>query len=116
MRAWPLIVLAAAAIGSSAPALAADDDADALTLADKTAVTAQAGRDWHAFVEAAWSQSVLRLVGTTPVTGGPTLRTERLSFDIRYDHAFAPGWRVVFADRVDTRWQNEASPPATSTP
>jgi hypothetical protein len=86
----------------TAPARAADDDAAALGLADKTVTQAEQARDWHMFSEAAWSVSTLR-------TAGAAQQLERLSFGVAYDKAFAPGWRAIFSDRLDTRWQQEPS-------
>ena len=97
MRAFLLVLLAAAV-----PALAEDEDAAALSLADKTAATTQQGSDWRVFTEAAWSESALR-------GDGGLKHVERLSIDVRYDKAFAADWRAVFADRLDARWQDNPS-------
>jgi len=84
----PLLLLLAA------PALADDDDAAALLLADKTSTTAEQSSDWRTYIEAAARES--RRQG-----GGPALHGARLSLDARFDKGFAPGWRAVFADRLD---------------
>jgi len=97
MRALLPILLFAAA----ARAFAADDDAAALFLADQTAKTTQAASDWRAFVEAAAARSVLR--------GGGIERDANLFFGVRYDTTFAPGWRAIFADLLDARWQEHPS-------
>ena len=77
---------------SAAWARAADEDA--LRLADKAEMGAEAVRDWKVFGEAALRRSMHRATGAG-------LHTERLSIDVRYDKVFAPGWRAVFADRLD---------------
>jgi opacity protein-like surface antigen len=97
MRALLPILLFAVA----APALAADDDAAALSLADQTAKTTQAASDWRAFVEAAVSRSALR--------GGSIEHDANLFLGVRYDTTFAPGWRAIFADLLDARWQEHPS-------
>jgi len=84
-----LLLLAAAAL----PALA-DDDAAALLLADKTETTAEQAGDWRVYTEAAVRESRLR-------GAGPARHGTRLSLDARLDTNFAPGWRAVFADRLD---------------
>ena len=81
---------------------AADDDAAALGLADKTVTQAERARDLHLFGEAAWSGATLR-------SGGPTQQLERLSVGVLYDASFASQWRAVFDDRLDARWQQEPS-------
>jgi hypothetical protein len=96
MRAFLLALLAAAV-----PALAQDEDAAALSLADKTAAATEQGGDWRVSMEAAWSESALR--------GGGLKHVERLSIDLHYDKAFAAGWRAVFADRLDARRQDNPS-------
>jgi hypothetical protein len=97
VRALCLIALLAAA-----PAFAADDDAAALGLADKTVVPTEQARDWHAFVEAAWNVAALR--GTDSMQ-----QFERLSLGFSFDKLFAPNWRAAFADRIDAWWQQEPS-------
>jgi hypothetical protein len=81
-------------------ALAADDDA-ALSLADQTAKTTQAASDWRAFVEVSASRSALR--------GGSNEHDANLFLGVRYDATFAPGWRAIFADLLDARWQEHSS-------
>ena len=89
MRALLLLLLVA-----TAPALADDGDAAALLLADKTATTAEQSGDWRVYVEAAAREA--RRQGP-----GLALQGARLSIDARFDKTFAPGWRAVFADRLD---------------
>ncbi|HUL64908.1 MAG TPA: hypothetical protein VLW55_09860 [Burkholderiaceae bacterium] len=97
MRALWLIALLAAA-----PVAAADEDAAALGLADKTVAPAEQARDWHAFAEAAWNVAALRNSDTMQ-------QFERLSLGLSLDKRFAPDWRAVIADRIDAWWQQEPS-------
>src|ERR1039458_2884 len=83
-----------ALVVATAPALADDEDAAALSLADRTVTTTEHGSDWRVFTEAA-------LAGSTQQGTGAQQRAERLSFDVHYDKVFAPGWRAGFADRLD---------------
>lgn len=89
MRALVLLLLVIAV-----PVLADDDDAAALLLADQTASTAERSGDWRVYVETAARES--RRQGP-----GLALHGARLSLDARFDKTFAPGWRAVFADRLD---------------
>jgi len=98
MRALLLVLLAAAA----AQVRAADDDAAALSLADKAPTTTQAARDWRVFAEAVWSESALR-------GGTGAEHDEHLFLDVHYDKTFAPAWRVVFADLLDSHWRERFS-------
>ncbi len=82
------LVLLAATCGAGAA------DEDALSIADQAPMAAEQGSDWKIYTEASLRESARR--GTAVQTHG-----ERLSFDVRYDKAFAPGWRAVFADRLD---------------
>ena len=91
-----------ALVVATAPALADDEDAAALSLADRTVTTTQHGSDWRVFTEAA-------LRGSTQQGTGAQQRAERLSFDVHYDKVFAPGWRAVFADRLDLNWRGGLS-------
>lgn len=93
-----ILLLAAAAL----PAPAADEDAAALLLADRTAATAEHSSDWRVSVEAAAR-------GSRPQSAGRARHGTRLSLDARFDSAFAPGWRAVFADRLDLNRTDEAS-------
>jgi hypothetical protein len=79
---------------ATAPALADDGDAAALLLADQTSTTAEQSGDWRVYVEAAARES--RRQGP-----GLALHGARASIDARFDKIFAPGWRAVFADRLD---------------
>ena len=90
MRALVLLLLLAAA----EPVLADDEDAAALMLADKTSTTAEQSGDWRVYVEAAALES--RRQGA-----GLALHGARASIDARFDKTFTPGWRAVFANRLD---------------
>ena len=83
---------------AAGPALA--NDADALNLADQVPAKVERASDWHMFIEGALGESTLRSNGTT-------LSNQRLSIDVQLDKSFAPGWRAVFADRLDLNWQNQ---------
>jgi hypothetical protein len=76
------------------------DDIDALNLADTAPSKVERASDWHMFVEGALGQYTLR-------GGNLTGSNQRLSFDVQFDKSFAPGWRAVFADRLDMNWQSE---------
>ncbi len=69
-------------------------DEDALNLADKTTIVTEQASEWKAFVEGAFG-------GATLQGESAQQRGERLSFDVRGDKSFAPGWSAVLADRVD---------------
>jgi hypothetical protein len=78
---------------------AAADDLDALRLADEAPAEVARASDWSAFVEAAAGRSALR--------NGTSSLDQRLSLDVQLDKRLAPGWRLVFADRLDMFWQDE---------
>jgi hypothetical protein len=105
MRRWAALLLASGSIGR---ALAQDQDLEALAVADKaqSAASAQA-HDWRAFVEAA-----LDRVSYRP-NGGPKPGedAERVSLDIHYEPALAPGLHAVLADRLDA---SQRSPEGTT--
>jgi hypothetical protein len=89
-----LLALATAAPSIwAAPAAWADDEADALLLADKTVMAEERVSPWRVFGEGAVRESTQR--------SGTRVRGARASIDVRYDKAFAPGWRAAFADRLD---------------
>jgi len=87
-------VLVLLLLAATVPALADDGDAAALLLADKTSTTAEQSGDWRVYVEAAARESRRQ-------DPSPALHGGRLSIDARFDKTFAPGWRAVFADRLD---------------
>jgi hypothetical protein len=86
----------------------AQDDADlqALKLADLATTKPESASDWRVFIEASAGGSILRDANSFQPE-------QRLSFDLQYDNTFAPGWRAVFADRLDA--DNPAQPPASNT-
>ncbi|MEO8838479.1 MAG: hypothetical protein ABI351_07180, partial [Herbaspirillum sp.] len=86
---------------ASTPALADDGDAAALLLADQVPTALALPSNWQTFAEASYG-------GGTRRDGSPAQRNERLSFDLRYDNAFAPGWRAVLADRLDLSQPSQA--------
>src|SRR5260221_10594070 len=81
-------------------ALAAEDDA-ALLLADRPQPATRAAGDWSVFAETTAARSALR--------GGGTEHDANLFLGVRYDATFAPGWRAIFADLLDLRWQDHPS-------
>lgn len=101
LAAFSLAALASVlAHGASHDSKAKDDDA--LSLADQTPqAEKRAPSAWRAFGELAASRSSLR--------GGADAEGEaRLSLDLRYDGSLAPGWRLVFSDRLDLSRRDEA--------
>lgn len=90
--------LAVAVVAAPAAPAQADPEADALRLADETpAREAAPAGDWRRYVE-------LAVGAARPRAGGAWRDTRRASLDLQFDHAPAPGWRVVFADRLDASW------------
>ena len=85
-------ILALALLMTAVPALA--DDAAALLLADQTTASAAQASDWRVYLEGAARES--RRQGA-----GLAQHGARLSLDARMDKTIAPGWRAVFADRLD---------------
>lgn len=77
-------------------------EADALLLADSAPRQSAPARDWQLFVEGALGDARQR-------HGAPPLDQQRLSFDFALDRSLAPGWRAVFADRLDVNWQSRQS-------
>lgn len=92
MRAFPFLYLLIAVGTPVGPAHA--QDADALNLADHADMKAEKPSDWKVFGEAGLRESMRR-------SNGEALHAGRVSLDVRYDRMFAPGWRAVFADRLD---------------
>ncbi len=78
-----------------------DDELDALNVADRANTKVEQAADWHTFVEAAYGDTAQRY-------GLPSYQNGRLSIDTSLDKTLAPGWRLVFADRLDWEWQSEA--------
>lgn len=83
----------------TASALADSADEAALALADKTQTQPAQPSNWRASTEAV-------LIESQPRAGDAT-HAQRLSLDAQYDARFAPGWRAVFADRLDLAWRGE---------
>ncbi|HYC42225.1 MAG TPA: hypothetical protein VEB70_04475 [Noviherbaspirillum sp.] len=81
------------------PSMAQDTELDALRLADEAQAEAVQASDWSAFIEGAAGRTVLR--------NGVGSWDQRLSLDVQLDKRLAPGWRFVFADRLDLFWQDE---------
>jgi hypothetical protein len=78
-----------------------NSDLAALATADQEQPLAEKASDWHTYVETAYAENTQRY-------GWPTYRMERLSADVAFDKTVAPGWRVIFADRLDWDWQGES--------
>jgi hypothetical protein len=92
-------LLALPALAQAAPP--ADDELDALNVADQAPAKVEQAADWRTFVEAAYGDTQQRY-------GLPGYESGRLSIDTALDKTLAPGWRLVFADRLDWDWQGEA--------
>jgi hypothetical protein len=75
-------------------AWADDQDAGALMLADQAPELTEKSGNVRTFIEAAYGDATRR-------NGGGAQDNQRLSLDIQYDHAFAPGWRALLGDRLD---------------
>lgn len=100
--AWSIALLktltyASLGLSIAGTALADDQDADALSLADQTPASKENAKDWKIFLEGEYGTSTMR-------DGDSNQENHRLSLDVAYDKTFAPGWRVVFADRLDMDW------------
>ena len=101
-------VLVCAALLAAASANAAGtpedkpDDADALSLADEAKPEKRASRDWQVFGEG----SIARI---SQRGAGSAADAARLSIDLRYDSALAPGLRAVLSDRLDLSHSNDGS-------
>lgn len=75
----------------------ADADLDALDLANRTPESNALQQSWHVTVDAAGGYQKSRAEDNSDIA--------RVSLDLRWDHNFSPDWRAVFADRVDSTWQ-----------
>lgn len=84
---------------AAGPALAQDAELDALRLADEAQAEVARASEWSAFIEGAAGRTILR--------NGIGSWDQRLSLDVQLDKRFAPGWRFVFADRLDMFWHDE---------
>jgi opacity protein-like surface antigen len=86
---------------SAGSAIAQDiGDLDALRLADTAPKHVESSSDWHWFTEAVTGQFYLRKDGTT-------ISEQRWSVDLQFDKTLAPGWRVVFSDRLDLKRRDQ---------
>lgn len=91
----PVLGCGPSAFAATTAADAPPDDVDALSLADKAPdAVAQSARAWRLFLEGAVGQGKLRF-------SGDKTSLYRGSIDFRFDDRLAPGWRVVFSDRLD---------------
>jgi hypothetical protein len=97
----PLCAGLAAGLMIAFGAALAQDDAEALRLADQAAIDATPASPWRSFIEPALRESRLR--------DGSLVRGGRLSLDTRYENTFAPGWRAALADRLDATWTDDSS-------
>ncbi|HWJ95358.1 MAG TPA: hypothetical protein VNT33_11575 [Telluria sp.] len=75
----------------------AQEDLDALKLADEAPAVVEQRSDWRSFVEAGLGRFVRRGDGSVQAS-------RRLSLDVQYEHALSQQWSVAFADRIDTSW------------
>lgn len=98
-RLLPALLVTLAGLAQAAPP--GDDELDALNVADQAPAKVEQAADWHTFVEAAYGDTEQRY-------GLPSYANVRLSIDTSLDKTLAPGWRLVFADRLDWDWQDEA--------
>jgi len=76
------------------PALAADDEMDALSLESAPEVEPTAPRNIKWFAEGAWGSASQRYLPDSRNIG-------RASIDFSYASRLAPGWRAVVSDRLD---------------
>ncbi|SPE34562.1 conserved exported hypothetical protein [Burkholderiales bacterium] len=75
-------------------ALAQDSEAAALGLADTAPVASAVSRSWRLYVEEALEQVDMHF-------GLADERLHRSTLDLQIDKTLEPGWRLVFADRLD---------------
>ena len=80
------------AVGASA--LAQDNEAAALGLADRTPESAPQPRSWRLFAEGALEQVDMHF-------GLPDEQLHRATIDLQVDKTISAPWRVVLADRLD---------------
>ena len=92
---------------AAATTLAADANDDAaLSLADAAPVTARSNSAWRVTTEAAVGRTEQRY-------GLPGYQSGRLSLDVFYDGVLAPGWRLIFGDRLDRTLSSGDGPDTT---
>lgn len=75
----------------------AQEDADALRLADEAPAVVEKRSDWRSFAEAGLGRAMRRPQGDWQAS-------RRVSLDVQYEHALSPQWSVALADRIDTSW------------
>jgi len=100
------LIFAAAALPAMAPAQ--ESDMDALNLADKVNVEPESRSAWKIFAEAAYGSALQQSTDSSQ-------EGHRLSLDAEFDKSLAPGWRAVFADRLDMNWPAQAIGPIKGT-
>ena len=80
----------------------AGTDEDALNLADAAPLVTERASAWRVSAEASAGRTYQRY-------GLTDFNQARLSLDVNYDATLRPGWRLVFADRIDrTNRSNDA--------
>ena len=100
----PALFVAVALI--QAPALAADAEADALSLQSDTSTPAEAARDTKFFVEGAIGNASQRYLPDSRNTG-------RASLDFSHSARLGPGLRAVISDRLDHIYPRDAGADST---
>jgi hypothetical protein len=100
----PALFVAVALI--QAPALAADAEADALSLQSDTSSPAEAARDTKFFVEGAIGNASQRYLPDSRNIG-------RASLDFSHSARLAPGLRAVISDRLDHIYPRDAGADST---
>lgn len=103
-RSVPALFVAVALI--QAPALAADAEADALSLQSDTSTPAEAARDTKFFVEGAIGNASQRYLPDSRNIG-------RASLDFSHSTRLAPGLRAVMSDRLDHIYPRDAGADST---
>ncbi|HEY8022918.1 MAG TPA: hypothetical protein VIF60_00010 [Burkholderiaceae bacterium] len=98
---WVSATLFLVSAFSAAAAPPEDSDLDALNTADQAVKPIEMPSDWHTFIEGAYGDTQQRY-------SLPSYASGRLSLDTALDKTLAPGWRLVFADRLDLDWQDQA--------
>jgi hypothetical protein len=94
MRCTPWLLLLCSAVVHAADA--PEDDSAALALPGAPVSTASTLRTTSLTLEGAQTWAVQ--------SDGGVQQTQRISADVRYDSALAPGWRAVAAARLDADW------------
>ncbi|MET3434400.1 hypothetical protein ABIC71_003909 [Herbaspirillum seropedicae] len=99
-----VITIATAVATGCYPATAAgaDNDSEALSLADSATTTATTRRDWHATFEVGLGS----YSAASQATNADMADTLRLSSSISYDKALTSDWRVFFSNRLDAGWRD----------